>query len=118
MYEPPVNFFTTGMKLVEDINKSKEAHILSAIESVGIHVDREELIKAMEYDRGQYEKGYTDGRTDAIEECIKLVGGNIKSIVGTYNKDTPLTDRASYRVAKNELIEEVVKQLEQLKEQK
>lgn len=57
-------------------------------------------------------------KNDAIDECIKLIGGNIKSIVGTYNKDTPLTDRASYRIAKNELIKELVKQLEQLKEQK
>lgn len=56
-------------------------------------------------------------RADVIDECIKVIGGNIKSIVGIYNKDTPLTDRASYRVAKNELIEELVKQLEQLKEQ-
>lgn len=60
---------------------------------------------------------YNQGRAEAIDECIKLIGENIKSIVGTYNKDTPLTDRASYRVAKNELIEELVKQLEQLKEQ-
>lgn len=59
---------------------------------------------------------YQQGRADAIDECIKVIGGNIKSIVGIYNKDTPLTDRASYRVAKNELIEELVKQLEQLKE--
>lgn len=62
------------------------------------------------------EKQVTEIRADAIDECIKLIGGNIKSIVGIYNKDTPLTDRASYRVAKNELIEELVKQLEQLKE--
>lgn len=63
----------------------------------------------------EYEKKI---KADAIDECIKLIGGNIKSIVGIYNKDTPLTDRASYRVAKNELIEELVKQLEQLKEKK
>ena len=65
-----------------------------------------------------YREIYGKGRQDAIDECIKLIGGNIKSIVGIYNKDTPLTDRASYRVAKNELIEELVKQLEQLKESK
>lgn len=66
---------------------------------------------------GAFLDGIEYGKAEAIDECIKLIGGNIKSIVGTYNKDTPLTDRASYRVAKNELIEELVKQLEQLKEQ-
>jgi hypothetical protein len=29
-----------------------------------INVDREELLNALQYDRGQYEKGYRDGQRD------------------------------------------------------
>lgn len=36
------------------------------IQKVGIDVDRNELIKALQYDRNQYEKGYEDGRNDII----------------------------------------------------
>ena len=65
------------------------------------------------------EKQVAEIRADAIEECIKLVGGNIKTIVGVvFDKSIPMHDRALGRMAKNKLIEELVEQLEQLKEQK
>ena len=58
-------------------------------------------------------------RADAIDECIKLVGGNTKTIVGiVFDNSIPIHDRALGRMAKNKLIEELVEQLEQLKEQK
>ena len=57
-------------------------------------------------------------RADAIDECIKLVGGNTKTIVGiVFDNSIPIHDRALGRMAKNKLIEELVEQLEQLKEQ-
>jgi len=40
---------------------------LKAVQEYGITVDKEELIKALQYDRGQYEKGYADGKRDAVE---------------------------------------------------
>ena len=58
-------------------------------------------------------------RADAIDECIKLIGGNTKTIVGiVFDNSIPIHDRALGRMAKNKLIEELVEQLEQLKEQK
>lgn len=57
-------------------------------------------------------------KADTIDDCIKVVGGNIKSYVNVvFDKNIPITDRALCRKAKNELIEDIVKQLEQLKEQ-
>ena len=38
-----------------------ENGIYSAVQGYGINVDKEELIRALQYDRGQYEKGYADG---------------------------------------------------------
>lgn len=61
-------------------------------------------------------KGYNKGRADAIDECIKLVGGNTKTIVGiVFDNSIPIHDRALGRMAKNKLIEELVEQLEQLR---
>ena len=43
---------------------------MKAIQEVGIKVDREELIKALQYDRNQYVKGYEDGINDSqIVRC-------------------------------------------------
>ena len=36
--------------------------VFRAVQEVGIEVDKDELLKALQYDRGQYEKGYSDGR--------------------------------------------------------
>ena len=38
-----------------------ENGIMKAIQRYNINVDKEELIKALQYDRQQYEKGYQDG---------------------------------------------------------
>ena len=39
--------------------------VLQSCVKVGCHVDKDELEKALRYDRGQYEKGYEDGKRDA-----------------------------------------------------
>lgn len=66
MYESPIELFS-----VEDYSKQIDEQIEKAVyevvTKVGINVNREELIKALEYDRNQYEKGYADGRRDGIE---------------------------------------------------
>ena len=58
MWESPI-------KITEDIAKQMdmviENGIMKAIQRVGIDVNKEELLKALEYDRNQYEKGYHDG---------------------------------------------------------
>ena len=38
--------------------------IYSVVQSYGIKVDKDELIKALEYDRNQYEKGYADAKAE------------------------------------------------------
>lgn len=42
-----------------------------AVEEVDIEVDRDELIRALAYDRGQYEKGYVDGYRAAKNEIVR-----------------------------------------------
>lgn len=51
--------------------KAFDDMVFRAVEEVGIEVDRDELIKALAYDRGQYEKGYGDGYRAAKDEIVR-----------------------------------------------
>ena len=51
--------------IYHEVEQSFEDAVFKAIQKVEIEVDREELIKALQYDRNQYEKGYADGLKDA-----------------------------------------------------
>ena len=60
MYESPID------KIVGEIEsqmiQEEENRILYHVkQSVGYNVDKDELIRALNYDRNQYEKGYKDG---------------------------------------------------------
>ena len=46
-----------------------EGEVLKATRKVGVVVDKDELLKALEYDRKQYEKGYGD----AVKECLSVI---------------------------------------------
>lgn len=59
-YESPIELFQTD-PFVEQLRDETDNMILRAVVHADVNVDREELIKALEYDRGQYEKGYADG---------------------------------------------------------
>lgn len=65
MYQSPIEMFTRTV--APKINKTVDGMILNAVIDAGIHVDRDELIKALAYDRNQYEKGYADGKADTAE---------------------------------------------------
>lgn len=67
MYESPIEIFQTQMQMQMD------GEILKAVQGVGINVDKEELIKALAYDREQYSKGYKDGAKDFAERLRKEV---------------------------------------------
>jgi hypothetical protein len=62
-YDPPIS-----LALAEFQNGVEEQlgnGVMEYLYSIDIHVDKEELIKALQYDRGQYEKGYQDGCRDS-----------------------------------------------------
>lgn len=66
MYESPIQKLVTDIET--NIRQQEENAVLQAVVSVGVNVDKEELIKALEYDRGQYEKGYADGCRDSRKQ--------------------------------------------------
>jgi ADP-glucose pyrophosphorylase len=66
MYESPI-------KIIEFENAYRmqlEDNIFKTIKNVGIVVDKEELLRALEFDRGQYNKGYKDGINDVCKRII------------------------------------------------
>ena len=65
MYKSPVEIIYGQMQT------QIEGDILKAVQSYGINVDKEELIRAMKYDRDQYNKGYADGKRDAMDELVR-----------------------------------------------
>ena len=61
-YQSPIEVIHTQMQNIIDREIYREAM------RVGINVDKDELLKALQYDRGQYQKGYTD-RDSEIVRC-------------------------------------------------
>ena len=67
MYENPINL------IVNDINnrlvEERENKIMCEIkQQMHIDIDKNELIRALQYDRNQYEQGYLDGTHYVLTE--------------------------------------------------
>ena len=67
MYESPIKIITGQIKT------NYEDEIFRAIQNVEINVDREELLKALEYDRGQYEEGFREGEEHTLRQIKNLL---------------------------------------------
>ena len=65
MYRSPIEIIYGQMET------QMEGDILRAVQNYGINVDKEELTRALQYDRNQYEKGYADGKADAMAELVR-----------------------------------------------
>lgn len=61
MYESPIEINRIIDRVIRGQNEAIEKEIYESVIRVGVNVDKEELIKALTYDRKQYEKGYADG---------------------------------------------------------
>lgn len=64
MYKSPIE------KIYGDLQtqmvQEDENMMMKAVRKVGVNVDKEELIKALQYDREQYKTGYADGKNDVL----------------------------------------------------
>ena len=56
----------------EQIVDAQENAIYKAVLKVNISVDREEMVKALKYDRQQYEKGYADGYENGYQAAMEI----------------------------------------------
>jgi hypothetical protein len=60
-YQSPIEIFQS------EIQNQIEGEIYKAVMRVGVNVDKDELVKALQYDRGQYQKGYDDRDSEIIK---------------------------------------------------
>lgn len=67
MYESPITEIIGEMRMKQ--REDHENHIYECIQQYGINVDKEELIKALQYDRDQYKKGYREAVIKFAEEA-------------------------------------------------
>lgn len=57
-WESPIDVYTITNEMVTALDDE----IVTVVQRFGFDVNKEELTKALLYDRGQYEKGFRDGR--------------------------------------------------------
>lgn len=64
MWESPINVIEIQEPIIEQLNNEREEMVLKQIWKIGVDVNKKELLKALQYDRNQYEKGYADAMGD------------------------------------------------------
>ena len=67
MYQSPIEIIHGELEM------QLEGEVYKAVQRVGVNVNKEELLKALQYDRGQYLNGYGDGYEKAIEEFAERI---------------------------------------------
>lgn len=65
MYKSPIEIITGQM------TTQMEGELCKVVQSYGFNVNKEELTKALQYDRHQYQKGYDDGYHDGYEKALE-----------------------------------------------
>lgn len=72
-YQGPIDLLYSD-PVTAQINNDLEEKIMESIMRVGINVNKEELVKALQYDRDQYAKGWNDSirRTYALRNLFRL----------------------------------------------
>ena len=76
-----------------------ENDIFRAVQEYAINVDKDELIRALQYDRGQYKQGYADGRAAMLEELTQALCAHISGADagGCYDGSCPAADRCAHK---------------------
>ncbi|MBP5462204.1 MAG: hypothetical protein J6Y20_08785 [Lachnospiraceae bacterium] len=71
MYESPIKVDFTE-PVIEAAKNEADEYIVRAVQQMDVTVDRDELMKALQYDRDQYLKGYTDAVQELQAELEDL----------------------------------------------
>lgn len=69
MYKSPIDMLISDIQ--HQIVQQEDEHIYQAVLHCIPNVDREELLRALKYDRDQYNKGHLDGYTEAMSSIVR-----------------------------------------------
>ena len=89
-YESPITAIYE--QISNQINQDFENRIMAEVKmKVDVNVDKDELIKALNYDRGQYEKGVNDVKSVLIKmcKCRHPVKDDMGNIIFLCTNNTP-----------------------------
>lgn len=79
MYKSPIEIELND--IVSDAVGKADEYIVRFVQQAVVNVDKDELIKALEYDRGQYEKGWND-RDNEIVRCKDCKHNSLNRKIG------------------------------------
>lgn len=102
MYKSPIELVMGEMRM------KLNGTITQAIQDVDINVDKEELERALQYDRGQYDKGYSDGYKDAVKEFAKRLKDEKHICLPPTGYNIDENDWVIYEDDINQVVEEMV----------
>jgi len=88
-YESPITLI--HKEVSNTYNSWVEDNVFKMISSLDIKVDRDELVKALKYDRQQYERGYN---VVSLEFQNKALDAMSKVSLAVYNSDNPQYKKA------------------------
>ena len=94
-YQSPIYTYISNMQL--KMTNDYEDGVVKAVQNVGINVDKEELERALRYDREQYEKGYADGLRDGKQDDkIQALLYSVLRVLEAYGLELPQKVRDNY----------------------
>lgn len=64
----------------EIVRQDEENCIFAIKQAIGYEIDKEELIRALHYDREQYDKGYNDGARETFVELLEQIKAEIEKL--------------------------------------
>ena len=85
MYESPITIILKDLQ--KNFEYNVETSVMEAIQKYDIKVDKEELLKALNYERNQYVKGYLDCKYEMIEMLNDLIKKIRRLEIDYGNKD-------------------------------
>lgn len=88
MYKSPIDIIYGQMET------QMEGDILRAVQKYGINVDKEELLRALQYDRDQYNKGYADAKAELVR-CKDCKHYKTRSQSAKWKPKAPCCTRAA-----------------------
>ena len=87
MYNSPISLFYNYDSYFKQIAEKIDEHtgnaVCEAVVECGVNVDKEQLLKALAYDRHQYEQGYRDGLEEGYRRAIEDCKNKLTSAVDT-----------------------------------
>ena len=69
MYKSPIELLVTNV--TQSIESETEEMVFKAVQKCFPNVDRNEMFRALKYDRDQYEMGYADGKNEALSLIVR-----------------------------------------------